>query len=228
MRVRRLAPFVGVLLLASSVSAKKKEKQALPDVVLRAQTVAVLIQPDAKEPLTDPNANVKAQKTVEEALMKWGRFHLVMEVSTADIVISVEKGSGKAVSQTIGGGPVDSRPVIVDSTEGQIRVGGQKGHPPDATSTNDPSTQDDRVHTGTQAGGSEDVLRLFIGGVEYPLDAGPVWTYSRRDALKAPGVTAVAELRKAFEESEKIAAEREKQKQQQAGKQQPQANPKTP
>lgn len=219
MRVRVLALFAGIVLLTSCMFARKKEKQVLPDVVLRAETVLVVIQPDAKEPLTDPNANLKAQRAVEEAMMKWGKFRLALDSNTADLVISVEKGSGKAVSQTISGGPIDSRPVTVDSTEGQIRVGGQQGHPPDTTSTNDPSAQDSRVHTGTQAGPSEDVLRLFIGGVEYPLDMPPVWTYSGRDALKAPEVAAVAELKKVFGESEKIAAEREKQKQQQqAGK----------
>lgn len=218
MRVRLLALFAGIVLLASCVVAKKKEKQVLPDVVLKAETVLVVIQPDAKEQLTNPNANLNAQRAVEEALMKWGKFRLALDANTADIVISVEKGSGKAVSQTISGGPIDSRPVMVDSADGQIRVGGQKGHPPDTTSTSDPSAQDSRVHTGTQAGRSEDVLRLFIGGVEHPLDFVPVWTYSGKDALKAPEVAAVADLKKVFEESQKIAAEREKQKQQQAGK----------
>jgi hypothetical protein len=198
------------------VVAKKKEKQVLPDAVLRAQTVFVLIQPDAKEPLTEPNANLKAQKAVEEALMKWGKFRLALDTTTADIVISVEKGAGKPMSPTISGGPVDSRPVDVEGDASQIRIMGQKGHP-DTTSisTNDPNPNA-RAQAGTQAGGSEDVLRLFIGGaVEYPLDHAPVWMYSRKDALKGPEVAAVAELKKVFEESEKVAAEREKQKQQQ-------------
>jgi hypothetical protein len=120
------------------------------------------------------------------------------------------------MSPTINGGPVDSRPVDVEGDASQIRIMGQKGHP-DTTSisTNDPNPNA-RAQTGTQAGGSEDVLRLFIGGaVEYPLDHAPVWMYSRKDALKGPEVAAVAELKKVFEESEKVAAEREKQKQQQ-------------
>ena len=153
--------------------------------------------------------------------MKWGKFRLALDRNTADIVISVERGSGRVVSPTISGGPIDSRPVMVDSSDGKIRVGGQKGHPPDTTSTSDPSAQDSRVQTGTQVGRSEDVLRLFIGGVSYPLDFVPVWTYSGKDALKAPEVAAVAELKKVFEESQKIAAEREKEKQQQAGKKTP-------
>ena len=216
MRVRVVALFAGIVVLASCVLAKKKEKQVLPDAVLRAQTVFVVIQPDAKEPLTEPNANLKAQKAVEEALMKWGKFRLALDTTTADIVISVEKGAGKQMSPTISGGPVDSRPVDVEGDASQIRIMGQKGHP-DTTSisTNDPNPNA-RAQSGTQAGGSEDVLRLFIGGaVEYPLDYAPVWMYSRKDAFKGPEVAAVAELKKVFEESEKVAAEREKQKQQQ-------------
>jgi len=216
MRIRVLALVAGIVVLASCVVAKKKDKQVLPDAVLKAQTVFVVIQPDAKEPLTEPNANLKAQKAVEEALMKWGKFRLALDTTTADIVISVEKGTGKPMSPTISGGPVDSRPVDVEGDASQIRIMGQKGHP-DTTSisTNDPNPNA-RAQTGTQAGGSEDVLRLFIGGaVEYPLDHAPVWMYSRKDALKGPEVAAVAELKKVFEESEKVAAEREKQKQQQ-------------
>ena len=120
------------------------------------------------------------------------------------------------MSPTISGGPVDSRPVDVEGGASQIRIMGQKGHP-DTTSipTNDPNPNAP-AQTGTQAGGSEDVLRLFIGGaVEYPLDYAPVWMYSRKDAFKGPEVAAVAELKKIFEESEKVAAGREKQKQQQ-------------
>jgi len=211
MRVRVLALFAGIVVLASCVVAKKKEKQVLPDAVLRAQTVFVVIQPDAKEPLTEPNANLKAQKAVEEALMKWGKLRLALDSTTADIVISVAKGTGKAMSPTISGGPVDSRPVDVEGGASQIRIMGQKGHP-DTTSRN-PNAP---AQTGTQAGGSEDVLRLFIGGAaEYPLDYAPVWMYSRKDAFNGPEVAAVAELKKAFEESEKVAAGREKQKQQQ-------------
>ena len=215
MRVRVLALFAGIVVLASCVAAKKKEKQVLPNTVLRAQTVFVVIQPDAREPLTEPNANLKAQKAVEEALMKWGKFRLALDTTAADIVISVQKGTGEVMSPTISGGPVDSRPGDVEGDAGQIRIMGQKGHPPDTTSipTNEPSAP---VHTGTQTGGSEDVLRLFIaGGVQNPLDYPSVWSYSRKDALKGPEVAAVAELKKVFEESEKVAADREKQKQQQ-------------
>jgi hypothetical protein len=95
MRIRGLALFAGIVVLSSCLAAKKKEKQVPPDAVLRAQTVFVMIDPDAKEPLAEPNANLKAQKAVEEALMKWGKFRLALDTGTADIVISVQKGNRK-------------------------------------------------------------------------------------------------------------------------------------
>ncbi len=78
--------------LVSPVQAKNKKKQALPDIVLNAQRVYVVIRPEAGEPVTDPRANRTAQDEVERALSKWHRFDLVMESTTADLVIAVRKG----------------------------------------------------------------------------------------------------------------------------------------
>src|SRR5271165_4331638 len=111
------------ILISASAPAKKKEKTVLPEVVLRAQTVLVVIQPDAGEPISDPAANRKAQEQVEKALMTWGRFRLAVDASTADLVIAVKKGSGKVANPTISGGPVDNRPVILETTDNQIRIG---------------------------------------------------------------------------------------------------------
>jgi hypothetical protein len=194
---------------------KKKEKQLLPDVVLKAQTVFVTIQPGANEPASDMTANQKTVGDVEEALMKWGRFRLALNAETADIVIAVMKGSGKAATPTVSGGPVDSRPVIWDKTDNQIRIGGQQGRP-DATQTNDPNA-DGRAHPGMQFGGEDDLFKVYLGGIQYRPDASPVWSYMGHDALKTPSVLAVEQFRKAVEESEKVAArkQQEKQKQQQ-------------
>jgi len=83
---------LALALAAGMGSAKKKEKVLLPDFVLKAQTVVVLILPDAGEPMNDPFANRKAQEEVEKALMKWGRYRLTQDASTADLVIGVKKG----------------------------------------------------------------------------------------------------------------------------------------
>ena len=109
--------------------AKNKKKQVLPDYVLRAETVLVVIHPDAGEPVTNPAANRTAQENVERALTQWGRFRLVMDAQTADLVIAVRKGH--ANGPTVRNLPSDSRPVIIQPGDGNIRVGGQQGRPPD-------------------------------------------------------------------------------------------------
>jgi hypothetical protein len=79
--MRRAAFLCSVaLLLVPVLCAKDKTKPTLPADVLRAQTVAVVIEPAAGEPLTDPGANRGAQEAVENALMRWGRFRLAMDV----------------------------------------------------------------------------------------------------------------------------------------------------
>ena len=219
MKTRVFALATVVLVALGLGWGKKKEKQPLPDVVLKAQTVFVTIQPGANEPVSDMTANQKAVKDVEEALMKWGRFRLALNAETADIVIAVMKGSGKAASPTVGGGPVDSRPVILDKTDNQIRIGGQQGRPPDATQTNDPNT-DGRAHPGMQIGSEDDLLKVYLGNVQHPLDSSPVWSYTGHDALRAPSVLAVEQFRKAVEESEKAAARKQQEKQKQQQQQQ--------
>ncbi len=191
--------------------AKKKEKAVLPDFVLKAQTVLVLIQPNASEPLNDPLANRKAQEEVEKALMKWGRFRFALDVDTADLVITVRKGSGQLANPTISGGPIDTRPGTIESTDNQIRIGGSKGRPPDPSQTGDPTMQDSRVHTGVEAGASDDFFRVFQGGIKYPLDGSPIWTFVAKNALRPPDVIALQEFRKAVEEAEKAAQKKQQQ-----------------
>ncbi len=89
-------PVLFLLLLSVSISfcaaqAKNKKKQLLPDVVLNAQRILVVIRPDAAEPLTNPRANRSAQDEVERAIAKWHRFDLVMDSSTADRIVAIWK-----------------------------------------------------------------------------------------------------------------------------------------
>lgn len=202
-----------ILLFASLAGAKDKKKAVLPAEILKAQTVLVVINPEAGEPLTDPTANRRAQEDVEKALMKWGRFRLVMESQTADLVLAVRKGTGRAVRPTIGGGPIDSRPVILQPSEpGDIRVGGQRGRPPDLSQPGVGGPQDTEPRVRTEVGPSEDMLEVYRGGTEYPLDSAPVWRYMAKDALRPPAVSAVDQFRKAIDEAERIAMQKTKQK----------------
>ncbi|MGC1647730.1 MAG: hypothetical protein WA741_18060, partial [Candidatus Sulfotelmatobacter sp.] len=60
-------------LLALPANAKDKKKQTLPEYVLKATTVLVVVNPEAGEPLDQPMANATARDNVEKALMEWGR-----------------------------------------------------------------------------------------------------------------------------------------------------------
>ena len=195
-----------LLLLAvisiAPVQAKNKKKQQLPDVVLNAQRVLVVIRPHAAEPLTNPRANSTARDEVERAISKWHRFDLVMESSTADLVIAVSKGH--TGGPTINNSPND-RPIVFQSggiPGAGARIGGRQGQPPDLTASG-PGSQERGPQLGSQVGPSEDMFEVYLGGMDYPLDAPPIWRYSAKNALDGPQVDAVEQFRKAIEESEK-------------------------
>src|SRR5215467_6066508 len=197
-RIRLVA---AILVLSTSLAfAGGDKKPVLPEYVLRAETVFVLIDPDAGTSTTSPMANQKARDDVEKALMKWGRFRMAMNAGVADLVVVVRKGSGKIVQPTIGGLPTNDRPVIVQPTDNGGRIGGQRGRPPGST---DPAPQDTHPVPQIEAGMSDDMFVVYHGGEGNPLDGPPVWRYAAKDALKSPSVPAVAEFRKAIEEAEK-------------------------
>jgi hypothetical protein len=206
-------PVISLLLLFSisiyPAQAKNKKKQQLPDVVLNAQRVFVVIRPDAGEPLTDPRANRTAQDEVEKALSKWHRFDLVMEASTADLVIAVSKGH--AAGPMITNLP-DDRPVVFQSggvPGAGVRIGARQGQPPDLTAPG-AGPQDRGPQLGSQIGPSEDMFEVYLGGIDYPLDAPPIWRYTAKNGLNGPQVAAVEQFRKAIDESEKQRQERQK------------------
>jgi hypothetical protein len=191
--------------IATLAAAKEKNKVTLPADVLNAHTVFVTILPNAGEPVTDPQANARARDDVERALMKWHRFSLVLDPGQADLVVCVKKGRGKAGSPTISGGPIDQRPVVVQPTDGGIRVGGHRGQPTDV----DPQDPiDARPHAGIEFGAAEDLMEVHRGRETLRLatDSPSVWRYSNKDALRSPAVPAVDKFRKTIEESEKQAA----------------------
>jgi hypothetical protein len=191
-----------VVLWVPPANAKDKKKIVLPDYVLKARTVLVVVDPNAGIALQNPNANRIAQEDVEKALMNWGRFTLAMEPTTADLVISIRKGNGRLVNPTVTG-PGNNRGVILQPTDGGVRIGGQRGAPSPVTDPGMGGPPDTRPHPSTEIGPSEDVFAVYRGGVEYPLDSAPGWRYLAKDSLNSPGVSAVTEFRKLIEEAEK-------------------------
>lgn len=191
---------VALALLTLPLQAKDKNKSSLPDFVLKASTVQVVIDPDAGEPLNQPNANAAARDNVEKALMEWGRLRPMMDGAETDLVIVVRTGSGRSMQPTIKGGPIDQRTGVGQTTDSTIRIGGQKGHAPPLGQT---GPQNTGPHISNEVGPAEDSFAVYRGGVEYPLDAPAVWRYVAKDCLKPPKMTAVEEFRKAMVEAEK-------------------------
>jgi hypothetical protein len=190
-----------LLAVTTLAIAGGKKKDLLPDYVLKARTVLVMIDANAGTSMTSPQANKTAQDDVEKALMKWGRFAPVLAGMQADLVITVRKGSGKIVQPTIGGEPTNDRPVIVQPTDNGIRIGAQKGRPPDAQQSG--PTQDTRPHKQIETGPPDDMFVVYDGSISLPLDGTPVWRYTAKNALRSPDVPAVAEFRKIIEAAEK-------------------------
>ncbi len=187
------------LLFTPQIHAKNKKKQLLPDYVLRAENVMVVIPPDAGEALTNPRENRTAQDDVERAIVKWGRFRVTTNAQTADLIIAVRKGnkSGPIITHS----PADDRPVIFEPGIAGAQLGRQASRPPDLSEPLPGGSRGPQL--GNQIASSEDTFEVYMGGREYPLDAPPLWRYIAKDSLNAPRVDAVEQFRKAIEESEK-------------------------
>jgi len=183
-----------------SAEGKNNKKQQLPNYVLEAHRVLVVIRPDAGEPVTNPTANRNAEEAVESAISKWGRFTLVMDAQAADLIIAVRKG--QASGPVIGNSPIDNRTVIFQPNDGGVRIGGQQGRSPDLTNPGI-GTENRGPGIGGEIGTSDDLFEVYRAGPEHPLDAPAIWRYSAKNALKGPEVPAVEQFRKTIEETEK-------------------------
>jgi hypothetical protein len=206
--------FATLTLLVFSISAVAKDKKPvpLPADILKARTVLVIVDPSAGVDALDPNANRLARTNVEQALDKWGRFTVVQEGYTADLIIMVRKSNGKIVQPTIGGTSANGvPPVNVGSTstpdQTTTRAGGRWGA---SGIPNDPSaagSQPGNPQPQIEAGLTQDTFVLYRGNKDdpnwSPLDAPAVWRYSAKNALEAPSVPAVEAFRKVIAESEK-------------------------
>jgi hypothetical protein len=186
-----------------AASGKDKKKILLPADVLQAETVLVVIDPDAGMALDAPNANRAAQEAVEKALMNWGRYRLVPDVSTADLVIVVRKGNGKIAQPTIGGLPTNNRPVILQPTDSGGRIGGSAGTPPMSGSGDPTGSRTPSPTPQVEVGSANDLFAVYRGKREDALDAPPVWRYIQKDALRSPDVPAVDAFRKLVIDAEK-------------------------
>src|SRR5215472_1378002 len=190
--------FLVLLLLVPPASSKNKKKQVLPEYVLMAQTVAVVIRPESGEPLTNPNANRSAQTNVENAITKWGRFKVISDAQAADLIIAVRKGHPNG--PTIRNAPADKRP---NDRTGDIPTASQQGPPDLPNSGPGASVADRRPQIRNEMGPTEDTFEVYMGRVDHALDAPAVWRYAAKDALDDfPEVAAVEQFRNAINEAE--------------------------
>ncbi len=207
MNFYKLPALTAIIFCCSLALAKEKKKAVLPADVLQARTVLVIVDPTAGVDAADPNANSRARVNVEQALDKWGRFMRVQDAITADLVIMVRKGNGKAVQTTISGTPINGTPPVnVGSTsspnETTTHVSRRTGN---SGITNDPSNVDGNrpaaPHPQAEAGPSQDLFVVYRGTTDEPrwspIDAPAVWSYSGKS------VEAVEAFRKLVTESEK-------------------------
>jgi hypothetical protein len=194
----RVSTLIAVCLLATLGFAKDKKKNTLPTYVLRAQTVAVIIDPTAGFTVDDPRANQVARQDVENALLSWGRYNPILQTNDADLIVVVRKGNGRMVNDTIHDPRQNNRPGSVLTADNGVSLNGQHG-----TSSPQPSPE---PTPQMDIGQSEDSFLVYEGGGDRPLDRAPVWRYTAKDGLLSPAVPAVDAFRKAVADAEKAAA----------------------
>jgi hypothetical protein len=192
----------------------KDSLPAMPFYVLQARTAAVMIAPDAGTSLLDPNANQTAQKDVEAALSKWGRFETVLNPVDADIVIVLRKGTGRQEDPTVVKDPRQgSRPG--SNTNGDIAIGAHHGPPPPQRGDISGQSPDPlpESYPQVESGTRDDGFVVYQGKTDTPTAGEPGWFYIRKNALHSHDVPAVSEFRKAMEEAAKKLADAGKKQQ---------------
>jgi hypothetical protein len=207
MQKRIAASLVVGLLIATCAVAKNKTEKTLPEYILHARTVAVLVDPSAGISVEDPQANQVAQKDVETALLNWGRFFPVLSAQEADLIIVIRKGHGRLVDDTISDPRQNNRAGVINPTDNGVGMGAQHGRQP-TTSASGVSDNDSQgsAHPQMEIGSVEDTFLVYKGGVDHPLDSPAGWRYTAKDGLRPHTVPAVEEFRKALAEADKAAA----------------------
>jgi hypothetical protein len=205
--LRRLFTVTVGLLVAVPVLAKNKAEKSLPEYILHAHTVAVMVDPGAGIDIEDPRANQAAQKDVETALLNWGRFQPMITSQQADLIIVIRKGHKQVVDQTVSDPRQNNRVGMIDPTANGVSVGAQRGRQPDGTGSGMPDLSD-RVpaHPQTEVGTTEDSFLVYNGDSKDPLDSPVGWSYVAKDGLRSHNVPAVDEFKKAVAAADKAAA----------------------
>jgi hypothetical protein len=197
--LKRVSTLIALGLVVTFGFAKDKTKATLPPYVLQARTVVVIIDRTANMSIDDPQANITAQRDVEAALLKWGRFEPVSNTQGADLIIVVRRGNARLMDETvpdprqngIGVNPIDHGGSIGPQRSSQPGLG------PNQQTSQSPADMRD----------AEDSFTVFKGG-DSPVYANPVWKYVGREGLNPQTVPAVAAFKKAVAAADKAAAQK--------------------
>jgi hypothetical protein len=203
--LKRVSTLIVLGLVVTFGFAKDKTKGTLPPYVLQARTVAVVIDRTANMSIDDPQANQIAQRDVEAALLKWGRFEPVSDTKTADLVVVVRRGNRRLMDETMpdprqnsgGINPIDHGGSMGPPRSSQPNLQTEPGLGPGQQTSRSPADMGD----------SEDSFTVFKGGDD-PLYATPGWKYVGRDGLNPQTVPAVAAFKKAVAAADKTAAQK--------------------
>jgi hypothetical protein len=206
MSKRVSAALVIGLMFATGAIAKKKDDPVVPDYILRAHTVAVMIDPSAGMAVEDPRANQVAQKDVETALLKWGRFMPVISPKGADIVIVIRKGNKRAVDETVSDPTQNNRPGVINPTDNGVQMGGQRGRQPGELGSGIPDASGRQAQPQMEIGSTDDSFVVHQGDAVDPLDSPVGWRYVAKEGLRSHDVPAVDQFKKALAAAEKAAA----------------------
>ncbi len=201
---------VSLLLTSLAFAKDKKSKTPLPADVLHAQTVIVLIDPNAGMSAVNPNANAMAQHDVETAFEDWGKYRIALSMADADLIVVVRKGTGHKVNETIPNPAQNGRPGIADGTDSAVVIGMQKGRPANPNGQTGGGSQS--PHLQTEVSSADDSFLVYRGNVEDPLSAVPMWRLNAKDCLHRKSVPAVDEFKAAVAETERVIAEQQQKK----------------
>lgn len=200
--VKRAFALFLLSLLATCGFAKDKTKNILPAYVLQAKTVAVVIDPNAVISIDDPRANEMAQKDVEAAFLKWGRFNLVPDPKTADLIVMVRKGNSHLMDDAM---PDPRQSNGIDPANRGGSMGPSRGAEP--AMPGQPGLESSRQTPQTGIADPGDLFSVFKGG-QNTRYATPVWNYTGRDGLNPQSVPAVTAFKKAVAAADKAEAEK--------------------